>query len=237
MTDAGPDDSVLAALAHVLPPDDTYLDLAIISHPQIDHFNGFKFILDHYRIGAFIYDGRDDDPPNAAWDMLKAKIQQQKIPFITLGRGDVIRIGNGSSSDEIDILSPDVAFDQSAELNDVGFVELVKTPEFRTLFTADIGFNVENWLLENHTDIRADVLKVSHHGSSYSSGDAFLRSVAPRVAMIEVGAKNKYGHPASSTLVRIASDTRALILRTDENGTVEIWPTGGKLKIFKEKTQ
>src|ERR1700691_4715586 len=48
MTDAGPDDSVLTSLARAMPPGDDYIDVAIISHPQLDHFNGYNFILDHY---------------------------------------------------------------------------------------------------------------------------------------------------------------------------------------------
>jgi competence protein ComEC len=231
MTDAGPDDAVLASLARVLPVGDDYIDMAIISHPQLDHFNGYNFILDHYRIGAFIYNGRDDDPGVTAWPVLKAKIKAMGIPLITLAGGDEIKIGNN----EIDLLSPNLAFGQSIELNDTGFVELIKTPELRTLFTADIGFNVENWLIAQGDDIRADVLKVPHHGSAYSSGSDFLRAVNPAIAVIEVGAKNTYGHPASSTLGRLASSTRATIFRTDKNGTIEIYPSNGKLEIVKEK--
>jgi competence protein ComEC len=231
MTDAGPDDTVLASLARALPAGDNYIDIAIISHPQLDHFNGYNFILDHYRVGAFIYNGRDDDPGVAAWSALKAKIKATGIPLITLAGGDEIKIGNN----EIDMLSPNLAFGQSVELNDTGFVELVKTPELRTLLTADIGFNVEDWLIEQGKDIHADVLKVPHHGSAYSSGDDFLRAVNPSAAVIEVGAKNTYGHPASSTLARLASSTRATILRTDKNGTVEIYPSSGKLEIVREK--
>jgi competence protein ComEC len=245
MTDAGPDDAVLASLARAMPQDDTYLDVAIISHPQSDHFNGFNFILDHYRVGAFIYNGRDDDPPNAAWAGLKAKIRTKRIPLITLGAGDKILIGAGtndqiaSTTDEIDFLSPNLDFAQSAELNDTGFVELIKTPDLRTLLSADTGFNVEDWLLAESRatsgDLRADVLKVGHHGSQYSSGADFLRAVAPRVAVIEVGAKNTYGHPGKDTLARLASSTRAAVFRTDRNGTVEVWAQGGNIKIEKEK--
>lgn len=244
MTDAGPDDSVLASLATAMPPGDDYIDVAIISHPQLDHFNGYNFILDHYRVGAFIYNGRDDDPGVKEWPALKAKIAAKGIPLITLGGGDKILI-NGKS--EIDMLSPNLAFDQSAELNDTGFVELIKTPQFRTLLTADIGFNVEDWLVANYGGVNSgdasgsdslhvDVLKVPHHGSKYSSGDAFLRAVSPSVAVIEVGAKNTHGHPGSSTLARLASDTNAMVLRTDKNGTVEVYPDGnGELKIVKGK--
>lgn len=231
MTDAGPDNSVMKSLNDVLLPDDTYIDLAVISHPQLDHFNGYNYILEHYRIGAFIYNGRDDSPGVSAWPELLVKIKEKHIPLITLGMGDSIHSGNN----EIDILSPDKEFDESAELNDTGLVELVKTPGWKELLTADIGFNVEDLLLANHDDIRVDILKVPHHGSKYSSGDAFLRTVYPRAAVIEVGAHNTYGHPGKETLARLASSTNAKVFRTDRDGTVEIWSEGDTLRISKAK--
>ena len=228
MTDAGPTDKVLDSLAEVMPQGDHYIDVAIISHPQLDHFNGYNFILDHYNVGVFIYNGRDDDPGVAEWPQLKAKIKAKHIPLITLAAGDEITYGQN----EIDLLSPNWDFDQSAELNDTGFVELIKTPAFRTLLTADIGFNVEDYLVQNGYDIRADVLKVPHHGSNYSSGDTFLRAVDPKIAVIEVGAHNTYGHPGKRALARLASSTTAEVLRTDQKGTITVYAEGGKLKVL-----
>jgi len=232
MTDSGPDDKVRESLEKVLPSGDRYIDIAIISHPQLDHFNGYNYLLDEgYRFGAFVYNGRNDGPGVSAWPELIQKINSRGIPLITLAAGDKIYFGRN----EIAMLSPNHDFGQSAELNDTGLVELVKTPEFRTLLTADTGFNVEDFLMKNKADVRVDVLKVGHHGSKYSSGSGFLRAVDPKISVIEVGAKNTYGHPAKSTLGLLASETRALVLRTDKNGTIEIWMEGGKLSIRKEK--
>ena len=100
-------------------------------------------LLDHYRIGAFIWNGRDDAATVAEWPALLQKIRSKNIPIVTLGAGDAIRYGNN----EIDMLSPDADFDASAELNDTVLVELVKTAGFRALLTADIGFNVEDHLM------------------------------------------------------------------------------------------
>lgn len=230
MTDAGPTDAVLGSLEKALPGK-RYIDLALITHPQTDHFNGYNFILDHYAVGAFLYNGRDDDPGVAEWTALKEKIKEKQIPFITLGAGDSVHYGD----DEVDILSPNREFDESAELNDTGLVEMVKTAHFRALFTADIGFNIEDWLTASVKDLHADILKVPHHGSKYSSGDAFLRSVNPSVAVIEVGAKNTYGQPGVVTLARLASSTCAQVFRTDENGTVEIYYENGVLKVKRGK--
>ena len=222
MTDAGPDNGVLAGIEKVLPSGDDYIDLAVISHPQLDHFNGYYYLLDHYRIGAFIWNGRDDAATVTEWPALLAKIRAKNIPIITLGAGDKISY----KDNEIDMLSPDSSFAESAELNDTVLVELVKTIGFRILLTADIGFNVEDHLIEQGKDLRADILKVAHHGSKYASGSAFLSAVNPKIAVIEVGAKNKYGHPAKETLARIASSTSAV----DQDGTISVSAKNGKLK-------
>jgi len=229
MTDAGPTDAVLAGLEKALPGK-RYIDLALITHPQLDHFNGYNFILDHYDVGAFLYNGRDDTGV-AEWTDLKSKIAAKHIPLITLGAGDSVHYGEN----EVDILSPDPEFGESAELNDTGLVEMIITTDFRALFTADIGFNIEDWLVAHVKDLRADILKVPHHGSKYASGDAFLRAVDPEVAVIEVGAKNTYGQPGAATLGRLASSTHAEVFRTDENGNVEVYEEDGALKIKREK--
>lgn len=230
LTDAGPDQKILRSLAKVLSAGDNYIDLGIISHPQLDHFNGYNFILDHYRVGAFIFNGRDDTKTVHEWPALLGKIKAQNIPLITLAAGDRVRL----SDNQIDFLSPGPEFIQSAELNDTGFVELVKTGSWRALLTADVGFNIEDYLVKNGADIRADILKVPHHGSKYSSGDAFLHAVGAKAAVIEVGEYNKYGHPTKEALGRLAS-SGAKIFRTDQNGTVEVVAEGQKLKVFVNK--
>ncbi len=229
MTDAGPTNAVMASLEKAVPGR-RYIDVAVITHPQVDHFNGYNFLLDHYGVGAFVYNGRDD-PGVAEWAALKNKIAAKHIPMITLAAGDSIHYGD----DEIDIISPDAGFRESAELNDTGLVEMLKTPHFRALFTADIGLNVEDWLAASVPDLRADILKVPHHGSKYSSGEVFLRAVDPAVAVIEVGVKNTYGQPGAATLSRIASSTGAAIFRTDQNGTVEVSYDAGRLRVSREK--
>ena len=227
MTDAGPTNEVLTSIAKALGAD-RYIDIGIISHPQLDHFNGYNFLLDAgYRFGVFVYNGRDDDPPNAQWSALLAKIKEKHIPLVTLGADDRIEYGANS----IDMLSPDKEFAESAELNDTGFVEYVTTPEFTTLLTADTGMNVENFLMKKGLNLRVDVLKVGHHGSQYASGSGFLRAVDPSIAVIEVGAHNTYGHPTKETLARLASSTTAKVFRTDKDGTIVVGGTGAKLSV------
>ncbi len=230
LTDAGPKTAVVGAIGKVLPSSRRYIDLAIMSHPQLDHFEGFLALLDRYEFGAFITNGRDMDPPGIEWRALLQKIKEKNIPIITLAGGDAIR--NGESN--IDILSPDRTFIQSAELNDTGFVELIRASGVRAILTADTGFNVERYLAGKY-DIAADILKVGHHGSKYSTSDAFLAAVHPKIAVIEVGAKNTYGHPAPATVSKLIAQTSGKVLLTDHNGTVSILANGNRLEVFSER--
>jgi competence protein ComEC len=101
----------------------------------------------------------------------------------------------------------------------------------RFLLVGDAERAEEDWLLEQHRDeLRADVLKVGHHGSSTSSSDAFLAAVHPDVAVISVGAGNKYGHP-SGDVIRALSRVGAEVLRTDEAGTVIVRTDGSRIEI------
>ncbi len=230
LTDAGPKTTVVGAIEKVIPTSRRYIDLAVVSHPQLDHFEGFIALLDQYEFGAFITNGRDDDPGVKEWPALLQKIKEKHIPIITLAGGD--RIRNGESN--IDILSPDSTFIQSAELNDTGFVELIRASGVRALLTADTGFVVEHYLAGKY-DIFADILKVGHHGSKYSTSDEFLAAVHPKIAVIEVGARNTYGHPAPQTVSKLLTQTSGKLLRTDKNGTVSIIPNGAVLRVFAER--
>lgn len=230
LTDAGPDKKILQGMKKIPALNDHYIDIGIISHPQLDHFNGFQYLLDKYKIGAFIFNGRSDDPGVKEWETLVQKIKDSHIPFITLAGGDAIRYRDN----RIDFLSPNSDFIQSAELNDTGFVELLNSGGLKVLLTADIGSSVENYLVDRF-DLRADILKVGHHGSKFSSSDEFLKAVDPKIAVIEVGSRNRYGHPTRETLGRLASSTSAKVFRTDLNGIVTAIVENEKLKVFTEK--
>ncbi len=227
LTDAGPDRKVVSSLERVLSPGDRYIDLAVISHPQLDHFNGFNELLKRYDFGAFIVNGRSVELPE--WRALVGEIEKRKIPLIAMGAGDRIRHGES----EVEILSPDLNWAGSGELNDTGLVELVKTPSWSALFTVDIGFNIEDYLLEKF-DLRAEILKVGHHGSKYSSGEKFLEAVSPKLAVVGVGEGNRYGHPTPEALQRLQG-SGAMVFRTDMDGTVSVLTENNVLKVYRRK--
>lgn len=231
LMDAGPDASVARELETALHEGDRYIDLGIITHPQKDHFGGFDALIGKYRFGAILFNGLADSAyAPAEWKLLEEKIAREHIPLIAVAAGDRVR----NASDAIEIVSPGPEFIQSAELNDTGIVSRLVAPSFKALFTADIGFTVEDFIRKKF-DVAADILKVGHHGSKTSSGDAFLRAVDPKIAVVSAGAKNRYGHPTPAALARIASSTRAAVFRTDRDGMVRIVVEGNVLKVFREK--
>ncbi len=226
LIDAGnPDGKALKALSEILPPQDRYIDILFMTHPQLDHFGGFIDVLKNYEVGVLVGNGRKGT--TGVYRALIDELNRKNAPYVTLREGDRITY----EGDELDILSPSGANLLSGELNDTGLVALLKDKKFRALFTADIGFNVEKELTQKY-DLSADILKVGHHGSRFSSGSEFLKAVSPKVAIIEVG-KNTYGHPTPAALARLKS-AGAQILLTLQQGTMGSSWSDGVLKLLRK---
>jgi competence protein ComEC len=123
----------------------------------------------------------------------------------------------------LDVLAPlappdHVDAEDGTAVNDVSVVLRASTALGRVLLTGDVELSAQSALLASGADLRADVLKVPHHGSRYSS-PAFLAAVHPRLALVSVGAGNTYGHPNGSVLGLLRRGG-ALVRRTDESGDV-----------------
>ncbi|MCR4328243.1 MAG: hypothetical protein NUV53_01865 [Patescibacteria group bacterium] len=231
LTDAGPDKSVLRSLEKVFSSGRHYIDVGIVSHPQLDHYGGFRELIRHYHFGVIITNGRDATSAQDEWRAFLDAAREDGTQLIVLGAGSEIRHGEST----LRFLEPDAPLAKSKELNDTSFVERIDTPSFSALLTGDIGLNVEQLLIKENAPIDVDILKVGHHGSKYASSMAFLAKVQPLLVAIEVGAKNIYKHPTKETLARLASSTAQTILRTDTHGTISILPENGVLRIFTEE--
>jgi competence protein ComEC len=129
-------------------------------------------------------------------------------------------------------LAPDSAW--AAHLDDANLastVLLVRVRDVRILLTGDAEAPEEEWLLMHaRVALRADVLKVAHHGSATSTTPAFLDAVRPRVALVSVGANNTYGHPDAQVMSELAA-AGASVLRTDLLGTVIVRTDGRSLEV------
>ena len=103
------------------------------------------------------------------------------------------------------------------------------------LFTGDMEQNAEADLMDSGANVRADVLKVGHHGSPTSSSEAFLEAVAPSIAVISVGENNDYGHPGANVLARLEA-LGTTIYRTDTQGEIIITSDGQTLTVTTDPT-
>jgi len=104
--------------------------------------------------------------------------------------------------------------------------------ETSVLLTGDAEEAAEQAMMAAGLPLNVDVLKVGHHGSAASTSTAFLARVAPQVAVISVGAENRFGHPSPEVLARLAS---VQVLRTDQHGRIEVISDGQKLSVRWER--
>ncbi|HXF43915.1 MAG TPA: MBL fold metallo-hydrolase [Candidatus Paceibacterota bacterium] len=224
LIDGGPPNGrVLEELAKVMPVGNRYIDLVMMSHPQLDHFGGLVEVLKRYKVGAFLTNGREGEI--SAFADLKRVLDGNSIKTVSLSAGDVIRHGES----RFDVLSPSLALIASKELNDTSIVAELSSKDSKILFTGDINADVEEKIAASVGNL--DILKVAHHGSKFSSSANFLAAISPAVAVIEVG-KNSYGHPTKEALERIGG-AGARIFRTDLDGTVKFLIGDGNIRIFK----
>lgn len=189
------------------------LDGVFLSHPDRDHMLGLLEVIDQIPAKALFF----SDYPFACTEKLnfiKEIVEKNHIPLYTVKEGDK------SSDGAWECLYPmeGVVIGDGDE-NHGSMVLRYAYGGMKVLFTGDID-GWDEWLLtEDGIDVAADVLKVSHHGSGYSSQDYFLKAVRPTAAVISCGQNNLYGHPHKQALERIQTVTEE-IYRTDEAGSV-----------------
>jgi competence protein ComEC len=221
LVDAGPADGpVLARLRHAGV---TRLDLLVVTHAQADHDGGAASVLRAMPV-SLLLDGRDGarEPDGAR---MAAAAAARGVRRIAPAAGQVLRVG----SIVLRVLSPrpePLAAHAGADPNERAIVLEATVGPLRTLLTAD----AESDVLERLDLSTVDVLKVSHHGSADEGLAAMLPRLRPRLAVIEVGAHNLYGHPVASTM-RALFAAGVRVLRTDRDGSVAVEPATAGLRV------
>lgn len=221
LIDGGPGSETVSSLDKVMPPTNRYIDMVILSHPQLDHFGGLIQIFQRYKVGVFVWNGEsaNDD----TWKNLVGLIKNNGIAAVVVSKGDKISYMDSS----FEILAPSVGL-VSSDPNDDSVITRLSSGGISTLFTGDATPKLEQYLVSGG-DVKSDILKVSHHGSKTSSVSSFLSAVLPKIAVVEVG-KNTYGHPTPDAMQRLAN-IGASLYRTDDNGTVHIRALDGILTV------
>lgn len=223
LIDGGPDNSVVSQLGRVIPPWQRQIDLVILTHAHADHATGLLAVLDQYDVKQFWYTGAQYD--SATYQELVDKLTQAKIPVQLANQGDYLSLDQTS----LNVSFPLQERPTNTDPNETSVVNTFQYKNFTTLFTGDVYVNDEKKLVGVLPDV--DVIKIPHHGSRTSSSQELINKTQPEVGVIEVGANNKFGHPAPDVLSRYQS-AQTQIYRTDQDGMIEIITDGTRYRVL-----
>lgn len=196
------------------------LDAIIITHPDADHLNGLPAVLSAIPVGILLTgDGYSDSTP---FQQVMSIAAERKVPLHHIHAGEELNLGGGA---KLKVLAPGVEplRNTGADDNNNSVVTRLDYRNTRMLFTGDLETTGEQALLAQAGELRADVLKVAHHGSAHCSIDPFLDAVKPSYALIS--AAGNADHPNPKLLERL----RARYItpwRTDVLGRLVLTTTG-----------
>ncbi|GAC1388226.1 MAG: hypothetical protein NVSMB31_01850 [Vulcanimicrobiaceae bacterium] len=195
-----------------------HLNAILLSHPHGDHAGGVAPVLRRLAADEFADTGQQYG--GFAYRDAISVAHANSTPLVYPRAGAVWRTNDGVT---LSFLGPQIPFiaGSRSDINNNSLVFMLQYKSFRMLFTGDAGAEAEQRILVQGTDLHADVLKVGHHGSAYSSTLEFIRAVHPKYALISVGRRNLFGHPAPSTLANLER-IGANIYRTDKDGATTI---------------
>lgn len=219
LIDAGPDLSALSAISRRMSFFDRTIDVAILTHPHLDHLYAFPELFERMDVRSTILTGVAVDLPQYK-DML-AILKEKQLPVLIADPAHDIDLGDGLM---LDILWPPPVYAGNAtdkDINDTSIVAMLRYGQDSILLTGDMEEAEENELLASGADLHATILKAGHHGSRTSTSTGLLLAVDPDLAVISAGSSNTFGHPHVSTLKHL-EHFGVSVRRTDLEETIEI---------------
>ncbi|OGN09047.1 MAG: hypothetical protein A3C61_02180 [Candidatus Yanofskybacteria bacterium RIFCSPHIGHO2_02_FULL_39_10] len=229
LIDGGPDNKILSKLGEVMSFYDKDIDLVVMTHPDADHASGLVDVLDRYEIKNIVFSDIIND--KALYQSWKGAVSQEGADVIDPVAGKVIDLGDGVTLVIISPLESIVGKTvKEGETNNNSVVVMLKYKDLEVLLTGDLETKGERAIMLDGINIDVDVLKVAHHGSKTSTSEEFISATTPEVAIIQVGAKNRYGHPTQEVLNRL-ENFGIKYYRNDVDGDIELVSDGINYQI------
>jgi competence protein ComEC len=207
------------------------IDTLVLTHPDPDHLKGLNFIASQFSIGQFWENGMEIQ--SEPYLQLKETLRQKKIKTQSLNEETLSQIIHGV---EVSVLNPPAwnAMQRKAQnpsqLNNSSLVMKLQFKNVSMLLAGDIEKEAEGRMLRKGYSLKADMIKVAHHGSSSSSSPFFLEKVRPAYAIFSVGERNigKLPHP---DVLKRYEQLGSRILRTDKHGAITVVTDGKDIKV------
>ena len=227
VVDAGPDPLAVRRCLDRLGV--TEVPALVLTHFHADHVEGIDGVLTGRRVGEVVVNPLDDPAEPAR--RVREVAARSGVPVRVATAGERSRAGPVAW----EVLWPRrLIHDDGSASNNASLVLLADVAGVSLLLTGDVEPAAQRAVLRAHPDLRADVLKVPHHGSAAQDPE-FLRRPGARLALVGVGADNSYGHPAGAT-VDLLTAAGARVLRTDVDGTVAVVVGPGGLGVVTRLT-
>ena len=201
---------------------DTF-DYVAGTHAHSDHIGSLDYVVAHFDVGALLVSPQKEET-NIYHNLLEAA-DKTDTPVYSVKAGDSFMLGSA----KIFVVGP--RQENYENVNNSSIIFKVVYGETSFLLAGDAESMEERELIEAGADLQADVLKVGHHGSDTSTGYTFLREIMPKIAVIQVGLGNDYGHPSEEVMSRLY-DQGATVYRTDMHGNVVITSDGNNLEVY-----
>lgn len=199
----------------------TTLDYVVGTHPHEDHIGGLDYVINSFNIGN-VFMPKKLSTTNTFKDVITS-IKNKNLKISSPQVGNNYELGQCKFT----ILNPNKEYEN---INDNSIVIKLTHGEKSFLFTGDAEGTSEMEMVNSNLDLKADVLKLGHHGSKTSTVTNFLNKVNPSYAIVSCSKDNKYKHPGQGVMKRL-QDKNIKVYRTDENGTIILTSDGKDIKF------
>lgn len=202
------------------------IDIAVGTHPDADHIGQLAQVIGEFNVDEVWMSG-NPSTSNVYLNVLQS-IEASGTEYYEPRAGEVFDVGKM----RIDVLYPEQL---TGAANEESISMKLTYGDIKFIFTGDAGVKEEQMMIENGTDLHAEILHLGHHGSNTSTSSEFLEAVSPEIAIYSAGADNSYGHPHAEVLAA-AENSGAEVYGTDVNGTVIIETDGSAYRVVTGRT-